>query len=87
MTIYEYSAFVLINFDSFNNFPNLVFNFTLHVDVFYLLNGILADVRGMGHKYIAAASSGIAATLLRGGGRHTASLVFQFLYKIHQHVM
>ena len=33
----------------------------------YLLNGILAHVRGMGHKCIAAASSGIAATLLKGG--------------------
>ena len=40
MTIHEYSAFVLINFDSFNNFPNLVFNFTLHVDVFYTGIGI-----------------------------------------------
>ena len=34
----------------------------------YLLNGILAQVRGMGHKCVAAASSGIAATLLKGGG-------------------
>ena len=33
----------------------------------YLLNGILAHLRGMGHKCIAAASSGIAATLLNGG--------------------
>ena len=33
----------------------------------YLRNGILAHVRGMGHKCIAAASSGIAATLLKGG--------------------
>ena len=35
----------------------------------YLLNGILAHVRvySSGHKCIAAASSGIAATLLKGG--------------------
>ena len=33
----------------------------------YLLNGILAHIRGMRFKCIAAASSGIAATLLKGG--------------------
>ena len=33
----------------------------------YLLNGILAYIRGMRYKCIAAASSGIAATLLKGG--------------------
>ena len=33
----------------------------------YLLNGILAHIRGMRYKCIAAASSGIAATLLKGG--------------------
>ena len=40
MTIHEYFAFVLINFDSFNNFPNLVFSLTLHVDVFNMGIGI-----------------------------------------------
>ena len=33
----------------------------------YLLNGILAHIRGMRYKCIAAASSGIAATLLKEG--------------------
>ena len=33
----------------------------------YLLNAILAYARGMGKKCIATASSGIAATLLKGG--------------------
>ena len=33
----------------------------------FLLNAILANARGMGKKCIATASSGIAATLLKGG--------------------
>ena len=33
----------------------------------YLLNGKLAHIRGMRYKCIAAESSGIAATLLKGG--------------------
>ena len=69
MTIHEYSAFVLINFDSFNNFPNLVSNFSLHVDVFYTGIGIPKKLCAVlpPFKSVAAIPDDAAATLLKGG--------------------